>query len=35
MQLLVSTGGIAIMTIVAYYISWSKQQDVWKNLARA
>jgi hypothetical protein len=35
MQLLVSAAGIVVMTIVAYYISWSKQQDVWKNLARA
>jgi hypothetical protein len=26
-QLLVSAAGIAIMTLVAYYISWSKQQD--------
>jgi hypothetical protein len=35
MQILVSASGIAVMTIVAYYISWSKQQDVWKTLARA
>ena len=35
MQILVSACGIAMMTIVAYYISWSKQQDVWKTLARA
>ena len=27
--------GIAAMTVVAYYISWSKQQDVWKTLAPA
>ncbi len=26
-QVLVSVGGIAIMTTVAYYISWSKRQD--------
>ncbi len=26
-QVLVSVGGIAIMTVVAYYISWSKRQD--------
>jgi hypothetical protein len=26
-QILVSVSGIAIMTIVAYYISWSKKQD--------
>jgi len=26
-QIGVSLGGIAIMTAVAYYISWSKQQD--------
>jgi ABC-type Fe3+-siderophore transport system permease subunit len=26
-QVLVSFAGIAIMTIVAYYISWSKRQD--------
>jgi hypothetical protein len=26
-QVVVSAAGIAIMTIVAYYISWSKQQD--------
>jgi hypothetical protein len=35
MQILVSASGIAIMTLVAYYISWSKQQDVWKTLAHA
>jgi hypothetical protein len=35
MQILVSISGIAAMTIVAYYISWSKQQDVWKTLAAA
>jgi hypothetical protein len=27
MQILVSAAGIAIMTLVAYYISWSKKQD--------
>jgi hypothetical protein len=26
-QVLVSVAGIALMTIVAYYISWSKRQD--------
>jgi hypothetical protein len=26
-QVLVSAGGIAIMTFIAYYISWSKEQD--------
>jgi len=26
-QLFVSIAGIAIMTLVAYYISWSKRQD--------
>jgi hypothetical protein len=26
-QILVSLAGIAIMTAVAYYISWSKRQD--------
>jgi len=26
-QILVSVTGIAIMTVVAYYISWSKRQD--------
>jgi hypothetical protein len=26
-QIFVSVTGIAIMTIVAYYISWSKRQD--------
>jgi hypothetical protein len=26
-QILVSVAGISIMTIVAYYISWSKKQD--------
>ncbi len=35
MQLLVSAAGIAVMTATAYYISWSKQQDAWKSLARA
>jgi hypothetical protein len=27
MQILVSTAGIAAMTAVAYYVSWSKRQD--------
>src|SRR6201995_4972195 len=35
MQILVSISGIAAMTVVAYYISWSKQQDAWKTLAPA
>jgi hypothetical protein len=26
-QIFVSVAGITIMTIVAYYISWSKRQD--------
>jgi hypothetical protein len=26
-QIFVSVSGIAIMTLVAYYISWSKKQD--------
>jgi hypothetical protein len=26
-QIFVSAVGVAIMTLVAYYISWSKQQD--------
>jgi hypothetical protein len=26
-QIFVSVTGIAIMTVVAYYISWSKKQD--------
>jgi hypothetical protein len=30
MQILVSLSGMAAMTVVAYYISWSKQQDSWK-----
>jgi hypothetical protein len=34
-QILVSATGIAIMTLVAYYISWSKEQDAWKTVARA
>jgi hypothetical protein len=35
MQILVSATGIAIMTLVAYYISWSKEQDSWKAVARS
>ncbi len=35
MQILVSISGVAAMTVVAYYISWSKQQDIWKTLAPA
>ncbi len=34
-QILVSLTGISIMTLVAYYISWSKAQDSWKAIARA
>jgi hypothetical protein len=26
-QIFVSAAGVAIMTLVAYYISWSKRQD--------
>jgi hypothetical protein len=32
-QVLVSASGIAVMSFVAYYTSWSKQQDSWKTLA--
>jgi hypothetical protein len=32
-QILVSIAGIAIMTFIAYYLSWSRQQDLWKSLA--
>ena len=35
MQILVSISGIAALTVVAYYITWSKQQDTWKTLAPA
>lgn len=35
MQILVSSTGIAIMTLIAYYISWSKEQDAWKAIAPA
>jgi hypothetical protein len=34
-QFLVSIAGIAIMTFVAYYLSWSRQQDAWKSTAPA
>lgn len=34
-QVLVSIAGIAIMTFVAYYLSWSRRQDLWKNLTPA
>jgi hypothetical protein len=34
-QLLVSAAGVAIMTLVACYISWSKQQDDPHHLASA
>jgi hypothetical protein len=34
-QILVSVTGIAIMTLMAYYISWSKQQDSWKAITAA
>jgi len=34
-QILVSSTGVAIMTLVAYYISWSKEQDAWKTVAPA
>ena len=34
-QIFVSVTGIAIMTLIAYYVSWSKQQDSWKTLAAA
>jgi hypothetical protein len=34
MQILVSVGGIAMMTAIAYYISWSRQQDQKTGHAR-
>jgi hypothetical protein len=34
-QILVSVAGIAIMTFIAYYLSWSRQQDAWKSSAPA
>jgi len=34
-QILVGIAGIAIMTFVAYYLSWSRRQDVWKSLTPA
>jgi hypothetical protein len=34
-QILVSIAGIAIMTFAAYYLSWSRQQDLWKSRAPA
>jgi hypothetical protein len=34
-QILVSIAGIAVMTFVAYYLSWSRRQDIWKNLTAA
>ena len=34
-QILVSITGIAIMTFVAYYLSWSRRQDIGKNLTPA
>jgi hypothetical protein len=34
-QILVSVAGIAVMTFIAYYLSWSRQQDLWKSLAPA
>jgi hypothetical protein len=33
MQVLVSAAGISIMTAIAYYISWSKRQDLRSSLA--
>ncbi len=30
-QILVSIAGLAIMTFLAYYLSWSRRQDVWKS----
>ena len=35
MQVFVSATGIAIMTLVAYYISWSRQQDSPQGIASA
>lgn len=34
-QILVSATGIAILTLVAYYITWSKAQDARKAVARS
>jgi hypothetical protein len=34
-QILVSATGIAILTLVAYYITWSKEQDARKAVARS
>jgi hypothetical protein len=34
-QILVSIAGIAIITFAAYYLSWSRQQDLWKSRAPA
>ncbi len=34
MQVLVSAGGITIMTLVAYYLSWSRRQDGLARSAR-
>jgi hypothetical protein len=33
-QIFVSGAGLATLTLLAYYISWSKQQDAWKESAR-
>ena len=35
MQLLVSVAGAALMTLIAYYVSWSKQQDGRKAFGAA
>jgi len=34
-QIFVSGAGLATLTLVAYYISWSKQQDAWKKSPRS
>ena len=33
-QVLVSTSGLAILTLAAYYLSWSKQQDAPSEIRR-
>ena len=35
MQVLVSVAGATLMTLVAYYVSWSKQQDGRKAFGAA
>lgn len=33
MQVMVSVAGAALMTLIAYYVSWSRQQDGRKAFA--